>query len=446
MRFVLLLTALACSEAPDVQQPSANDAPVVLPDTDPEPDLRVQLEAMGVTAMPAPPAQPEALVELGRLLAFDKVFSGDHDVSCMTCHQPTMGTSDDRRLPVGVGGEGLGADRVHPDDVAIPRNAPPMYNLHAMDSMFWDGRLSVDDTGVRTPAGDAVTDGMLDVLTLGPAALQALFPVTSRHEMRGERGSSELGDRDDDDFAGIWADLIARALAIPEYAERFAEAYPDTAAQDLSWAHAAQAIAAFEVTAFDASDTPFDRYLRGDDTALSPAAKRGAALFFGEAGCVACHSGVALSDESFHNTGMPQFGPGKGAGEDGTDDVGRFAVTQDFDDVYAFRTPPLRNVALSAPYGHTGQFLTLESFVGHYVDVVDACESYDASVLDPALQASVRTGSRVLLATLDPDLPTVSPDDVSWLVAFLESLTDPRTADDARWEPDTVPSGLPVGH
>ena len=125
-------------------------------------DVRLLAVERGIGPLEAPnPVRPE-LVELGQALLFDKVLSGNRDISCMTCHHPDLGTGDGRHLSIGQGATGLGLGRIHPEDAFIPRNAPPLFNLHSIDELFWDGRVSVTQRGgkkdgtapvVKTPAG-----------------------------------------------------------------------------------------------------------------------------------------------------------------------------------------------------------------------------------------------------------------------------------------------------
>src|SRR5690349_16974987 len=123
--------------------------PVTLADT-----VRQLTAGRGIGPLARPAPVRPALVELGRALAFDKVLSGNKDISCMTCHLPSFGTGDDRSLSIGQGATGLGPARVHPHGDFIPRNAPAAFNLFANKALFWDGRVEVLPNGtLRTPAG-----------------------------------------------------------------------------------------------------------------------------------------------------------------------------------------------------------------------------------------------------------------------------------------------------
>ncbi|MCA9716572.1 MAG: hypothetical protein H6713_27565 [Myxococcales bacterium] len=400
----------------------------------------------GITPMPAAPEIREELVELGRALAFDKELSGNRDISCMTCHPATAGTDDDLNLAIGVGGVGSAEGRSHPDNIFIPRNAPPLFNMHDLDTTFWDGRVNVHGGVFDTPASEQLTQEMIDVFEFGAPAALAMFPVTSRAEMRGFIGENDLSLIQDSDFTAIWEALMGRLGQIPEYVDMFEAAYPGTAFEDMSFAHAANAIAGFEISTFEAANSPWDEMLRGDDMAMSSAALRGAKHFLGDGGCSSCHSGSSFTDEQFHNTALPQFGPGKNNGATVTDDWGRYNESDDPADFYRFRTAPLRNIELTAPYGHAGQFVELEDFVRHYLDPETSLNNYDPTQIHPALQPSVLPTQEAVLRHLDPVLenPTFKEQRVDEVMAFLAALTDPDSLDLSDSIPESVPSGLPV--
>jgi cytochrome c peroxidase len=156
--------------------------------------------------------------------------------------------------------------------------------------------------------------------------------------------------------------------------------------------------------------------------------------------------GATLSDQGFHNTALAQFGPGHGNGPSGTDDFGLFNVTGALSDRFRFRTPPLRNVELTAPYGHAGQFRELRDFVGHYNNAAAQLRNYDASQLDPLLQATLLDNTEEILATLDPELVGIvfPPEMADRITAFLFALTDDRARGLGHLPPPSVPSGLPI--
>ena len=412
-------------------------------------ELLPRLADLGITPLDPGPEPPDAQVRLGQALYFDKILSGNRDIACATCHHPSLLTGDELSLSIGTKGEGLGTDRVKDDSRPfVPRNAPEVFNRGAPEwmTMFWDSRILALPTGrLQTPAGDRLPLSLQNVL-----AAQAMFPVTGRDEMRGVVGDegNELCEFDDTDLEGIWQALMVRLLDIPEYVALFDTAYPDVPTTALGFEHAANAIGAFEAKAFTLLDSPWDRYLAGDYSALSPQAKRGALLFYGKAGCATCHQGNLLTDQRHHNIAVPQLGPGKAPFQ--PFDFGRGAVTQSRRDRFAFRTPPLRNVAVTGPWMHNGAYTTLEGAVLHHLDPARALIRYDKSQLDPELQPTVRDDPqtiRALLETLDPltyQHPPLKRNELHELLAFLDALTSPSVWSLEDVIPDTVPSGLEV--
>ena len=423
--------------------------------------LRHELFAAGIQPLPAPPPVSDELFALGQALFFDKVLSGNEDVSCATCHMPEFFTGDGRTLSDGVGGIGLGPNRG--GGAMIPRNSPPLFALHLKSELFWDGRVQ-DAGSVIVPPAVNLTDAMRAAFSPGLEMIgaQAMLPPVSREEMRGARGENPLGDLGDgynssggteESTAQVWEALTERLLDLPGYVGLLSAAYPGVAFQDFTFAHAANAIAAFETRAFARTDSPFERFVRGDDQALTSAQIHGALDFFGPAGCVRCHSGSLFTDEQHHNIGLPQLGPGVGGcffcgggaafiGED----IGRENVTGRSEDRYMFRTPSLLNVELTAPYGHAGQFATLRNFVTHYRDAALSNRQYDiqSNVSDPLLVTLQVPNSELVLATLDLRLQAPNDFDVDAVVEFLHTLTAKDASTLPEIVPDSVPSGLPI--
>lgn len=417
-------------------------------------DLRASLARSGITPLDTGPAQPPERVALGRALMFDKELSGNRDTACATCHHPLHHTADARSLPAGTGSMGLGPGRTRgPGRPIVPRNAPEAFNRGAPEwtSMFWDSRVRGSPaTGFVTPAGAALPNGLTSVL-----AAQAMFPVTSPAEMRGNPGDTdvfgavnELANIPDDDLQGIWGGIMARLLAIPEYVSLFQSAYPSVPLGELGFQHAANAIGAFEIAAWTKMDSPWDRYVAGDDTALGDAAKQGALLFYGRAGCSNCHRGNLFTDQLHHNVAVPQVGPGAGAAA--PDDLGLGARTGQALDNYKFRTPPLRNVELTGPWMHDGAYTTLVAAVRHMANPEWGIRNYDPRQLDAELMGMVHNDAAAqarILANLDPLVAKPAPlteAEIDLLVKFLESLTAPSSRDQSAEIPATVPSGLPV--
>lgn len=417
-------------------------------------ELRGRLADVGITytsLAPGPPASPEKIA-LGEALFFDKELSGNRDISCATCHHPLMHTSDGLTLPIGVGGHGLGTAREMGEDREfVPRNSPDVFNRGTPEwvTMFWDGRISGSpEMGFTNPAGMMLPHGLDNIL-----AAQAMFPVTSLDEMRGKPGDedkfdNELADLPEDDPTAVWAALMERLLKIPEYVQMFRDAYPHVSKNDLGFEYAANAIAAYEAHSWSMADSPWDSYLAGDDSAISNAAKRGALLFYGEARCGECHGTNLLTDQDYYNIGVPQLGPGKD--DDKPLDFGRWHVTQNAEDKFAFRTPPLRNVALTKPYMHNGAYADLEAAVRHHFNPTEALQNYNPENLSPELRETCQMDEasiQALLETLDPLVLTpleLSDAQVDDLMAFLQSLTSPSAIDLSGDIPASVPSGLPV--
>jgi cytochrome c peroxidase len=408
-------------------------------------EVRQLTAGRGITALGQPPQVRPALVRLGEALAFDKILSGNRDISCMTCHLPSFATGDGRSLSVGQGAAGLGPERVHPDGLFIPRNSPALFNVFALKPLFWDGRVSKDELGnFHTPAGAALTPAMTQVFEFGAFSAQPLFPVLSREEMRAFSGN-ELAAIGDDHPEQVWAALMVRLGQIREYRRMFEAAYPGTSFDQMTFAYASNAIAGFVTDRLAFNNSPWDRFLAGNDRAMTQVQLLGAKDFM-SARCSICHNGPALTDNLFHNVALAQFGPGKGDGVGGRDDFGRGRETGFLADRYAFRTPPLRNVELTAPYGHDGAFFSLREFVDHYSESALKLQNFNINQLEPALRGTVLPTFSDILATRDPLLTGVvfAPQTVDEVTEFMKALTDPAARNLQRLVPGRVPSGLPV--
>lgn len=405
------------------------------------------------------PVDPGA-AELGQLLFYDPVISGNRDVTCASCHHPETGTSDGLSLGLGDGGEGLGTERravagENAPEARIPRNAQALFNLGAKDfeHFFHDGRLEVDPdraSGFRTPMGGDMAEGFDSALSA-----QSMFPVIADNEMAGHYSENDVSRAVRQGIitgeGGAW-DLISRRVAgIPDYARRFETVYGLTA-DEIGFTDISNAIAAFIAFEWRSDTAPFDAVLRGE-VELEGEARRGMEFFYGEAGCSSCHSGPLLTDQGFHAMGDVQIGPGKVASfETGARDIGRMRVTGDPADAFAFRTPSLRNVELTAPYGHAGAFRDLRAYLRHHADPVAGLASYDRSeALLPDLDVSdwqVMDAPEERAAIAEAvEVPPVALDEetLDALLAFLHTLTDPQAPVGRLGVPESVPSGLPVG-
>ena len=234
-------------------------------------------------------------IELGRMLFFDPRLSASGLISCNTCHN--LGTGGDDNLPTSVGhGWQKG-----------PRNAPTVLNAVFNAAQFWDGRAE-------------------------DLKEQAKGPIQAGVEMANEPSA-----------------VVTTLKSMPEYIERFGKAFPGEA-DPVTFDNMARAIEAFEATLITPASR-FDQWLEGNDAALTADEKKGLKLFM-DKGCDACHNGVNFGGQEYY-----PFGLVKRPGADilPPEDKGRFAVTKTVSDEYVFRASPLRNIALTAPYFHSGQ-------------------------------------------------------------------------------------------
>jgi cytochrome c peroxidase len=265
-------------------------------------------------AAPTPVGNPStpAKVELGKMLYFDPRFSSTGTVSCFSCHNVMEGGDDHRPVSIGVHGEKGG------------RNAPTVFNAAFQSVQFWDGRAATLEDQAKGPVINPVEMGMPDLSA-----------------------------------------VIARIRAIPGYAPYFDAAFGS--GDNVTMDNAARAIAAYERSLIT-PNSPYDKYVGGDTTAISPAAQRGMQRF-ADVGCTACHSGPAFSGPSLPTgTGFfmkfPMFSDAVLVEQfDLTADPGRFAITGADADRGMWRVPTLRNLVYTAPYFHNGAVKTLPDAV-----------------------------------------------------------------------------------
>ena len=418
----------------------------------------------GVMANPLPEANATyapvdmAQVRLGQLLFYDPILSGSKTVACATCHHPKHATADGLSLGLGDGAHGLGPKRmIDPKNLPeqrVPRNAPALFNLgaHEFTTMFHDGRLEADPTrpsGIRTPLGTEMVQGFASVLSA-----QSMFPVLSPDEMAGHYTESDVARAVRQGFLtgedGAWSLISARVADIKEYQSAFEQI--NGPGHSVTFTDISDVIAEFIAFEWRADDSPFDQYLRTGEP-LPKAANLGMSLFYGKAQCSTCHAGQFQTDHDFHAIALPQVGPGKSARfETHARDEGRLRVTGNPADAYKFRTPSLRNITQTAPYGHNGAYATLEAMIRHHLDPVASLKAYNvAQLVLPDLP-----NSQDFRATHDPDEQAaiaaaneLSPSNLSeteimQIVAFLNALSDTASLAGKLGVPQTVPSGLSV--
>ncbi|WP_422081529.1 cytochrome-c peroxidase [Ulvibacterium sp.] len=336
------------------------------------------------------PLTPEK-VELGKLLFYDPILSGNKDVACATCHHPNTGYAEFLDISMGANAHGLGSKRRFnvPNDIPfVKRNAQTIINtaFNGMDvynnytpkkaSMFWDDRIQSLEK-------------------------QALEPIKALEEMRGRGHSVE----------GILEVVVERLKEIPEYQRMFTLAFGENEA--ISKENLGKAIAAFE-RSLVTNNSRFDRYMRGDKEAILISEQEGFELFK-KVGCANCHNGPMFSDYKPHVLGVPENRklqvPDAGIG-----------------DSFAFRTPTLRNLRFTAPYMHNGSLKSLQRVLEFYEDIANGKER----------------NPHVPKEKFDPFVRELklSVKEMSLIISFLNTLNDDSFD---KVIPQSVPSGLPVG-
>ena len=300
--------------------------------------------------------QTDAKVLLGKQLYYDKRLSKDSTISCATCHNPAMGWSDAGPTSEGIKGQRGG------------RRAPPVVNAAYAPLQFWDGRAPSLEEQAKGPIANPI----------------------------------EMGNTHDD---------MLRTVGYNQaYVEAFKAVFGTT---PITIDQVAKAVAAYERTIVT-TDSPFDRYVRGDQSALTKQEARGLEIFNGKGHCTLCHWGGYFSDGRFHNLGVE---PASGA----KPDMGRQAVTKDTADFGKFKTPTVRDAALRAPYMHNGTEKTLEDVVRLY----NRGGGKDDANLDP------------LMVPL-----SLSEREIQAVVAFMKRAavsTNPSVANEKPIPPDELP-------
>lgn len=317
--------------------------------------------------------------KLGKKLFFEKLVSGNKNVSCASCHEPKFFTTDLIPTSVGVGGVHNGKESKLAGAAIIPRNSPHLYNLgeKKMKFMFWDGRVHYDPSmDVYTTPEEGLNGDYPEFYDItdelgSSLATQALFPPLSFEEMRGK--NNEIANAKTNRAA--WKAIMKRLMAVKDYEELFKLVYRS---KTPNIGHFGNAVAYYISHEFNTHDTAWDEYLRGDLNALTTKQKRGA-LAFKTSMCINCHNGSTFGGTLFRNVVSPQTGPGK---DIRNNDEGRFLVTKKDRDKYKFKVPTLRNVALTPPYFHSGAYTTLEQVLNHYKGGIKSIDSYNILNLD----------------------------------------------------------------
>jgi cytochrome c peroxidase len=414
-------------------------------------------QAQAIDSQDYIPSDPDQ-ARIGQLLFYDKVLSGNKNISCGTCHHHDHAGGDALSLGIGEGGIGVGPERspgtgVNQIRKRIPRNAPSLWNLghNSIDVLFHDGRLTRSDiygNGFDSPAQEWLPQGLDNLL-----AAQALFPLTAQFEMAGNTGENDVIGAVLNRVDRGWPIIAKRVRTIPEYGDLFVQAFDHIEEPgEVTIVEIANALGAFITSEWQSYDSAYDKWLAGQP--LPDDAERGRQLFFNRS-CASCHSGPLFTDQEFHALSLPAFGPGRTRTWDPMPrDVGRMAETNLLEDAYKFRTPSLRNVALTAPYGHNGAYPTLNAMISHHADPTTARASWTPDMANlpdvPWLAAgdfTIRSDTREMArqaAIRDIRPMTLAAGDISDLVAFLNALTGETALTRPLGRPDTVPSGLTV--
>lgn len=356
--------------------------------------------SLGLPPVPIPQDNPQTpeKIRLGEKLFKDKRFSATGTVSCATCHDPAKAFTDS---PLRV------SQGIH--KLTGTRNAPTVVNAAYMAKQFWDGRSPDLEDQAKHPFLNPVEMGL------------------KNHEP-----------------------ILKIVRTDPAYAQAFRQVFGKSGEQ-ITIKEVTQAIASFERTVVS-GDSPFDRwYFGGDKRAMTPQQIRGFNVFIGQGRCVSCHSieqtQALFTDNRFHNIGVginriqgnvPQlageFLKAKAQGRDvdvavltdkKVSELGRFAVTDQFDDMGAFKTSTLRNIAVTAPYMHDGSLKTLKDVVVHY-------NNGGVSKKTDRVNDFLSGGIRPL---------NLSERQIADLVAFMEALTSPAHARLAKPRPGAAPAG-----
>jgi len=322
---------------------------------------------------------------LGSILFHETELSGPRNISCAHCHHPRFGTSDAMPFSIGEGGQGVGGLRTQELGGVTKRHSAHLLNLGypEIEHMFWDGRVFRDSvTGILQtpePALNGENPLRADIANVLKSSLsaQAIFPIANDLEMKGQAGN-DVADASGN--LGAWVAVMKRLTEGPKseaYLKAFQKAYPNTL--DYNIGHVGEALGSFLKGSFNIINTPYDAYLKGNTSAMTPSEKRGLIVFVNRGKCIECHNGPHLSDFKFKTVGTPQVTSTR---YKAPFDQGRFEVTGDKSDLFKFRTPALRHLALTAPYMHNGVFETLEQVIEHYNAPKQSLANYTTDLLN----------------------------------------------------------------
>lgn len=322
-------------------------------------DMDSYIQKFNYKALPKS-VKNKPLYDLGFRLFYDKNLSGNKNINCQTCHSLTGYSGDSLPLGLGEGAEGLASTRLQKTGVVLPRNTPPIYNLHSPEvkALFLDGRVAKGADGSWITPWPLPKNAYQTFNSL--LAVQSIFPLVNPEEMLGQ--GSKLNPTEG------WNFVLQRIFEGPlkaTYKKMFTEAFPGET--EFNIGHVGNALAHLMVHHYPGENTLWDLYLRGNKNVLSLRMKRGFKVFQEKGKCIECHKGDHFTSWGFQNIGSPQLG---------NDDKGRYEVTKKTEDMYKFRVSPLRNIALTAPYTHSGAYKDLWEVIEHYDDPIQSMRNF----------------------------------------------------------------------
>lgn len=320
---------------------------------------------------PIPPHQNIAnrsQIELGKKIFLSPIISGNKNISCLTCHNPKLGTSD-----------GLSLSQTEDHRGVLKRNSLALYNtgLPTRMHMFWDGRVTYNflthEFMTPEPLFNGADPKRSDITKVMTSALsmQVLFPMVSTEEMKGKKGENEIANAKNNLEA--WDFILKRIIQDNEFYLLLKKSYPDTNTFNIG--HIGEALAQFIKEEFHSNNLPFFKYVNGNRQAISEKEKRGFLLFTGKGRCIACHQGGEFGLNVFYaSVGTPQFGA-----RPFSFDEGRPKIEGENFKKFFFRTPSLINLKVTGPYMHNGAFQTIREVINHYSDIEHSLNTFSIS-------------------------------------------------------------------
>ncbi|WP_420607353.1 His-Xaa-Ser system-associated MauG-like protein [Novosphingopyxis sp.] len=345
----------------------------------------------------------------GELIFNSPLMSINGSISCRDCHLDQFGSTDGLPNAVGVGGNGVGAERLQSGGRIIPRNVLPFWGRggKGFDTFFWDGKVSVANGKVVSQFGDRPPSEDPLVVAIHLPSVELREMVSDTPEVRDTLVTETVSTAEQ-----VQGRLARRFAKDPKIGRFLAAAYGKKPA-DISFGDVGDALASFIRHEFRIQPTPLHRFVYGRRP-ITDAELAGGILFYGRGKCAGCHGGPYFSDLAFHAVAFPQVGFGKnGFGND----EGRYNVTLDPVDRFLFRTPPLYNVTRTAPYSHSGSVARLEDAIAAHFDPLRLIQFDKMSVQErSAMYARLGPASRETLPS------ALTDDEVRQLAAFLAML------------------------